>query len=442
MRILPKHQQAVEALVKLGELVVASRCGRPGEVEVFRPAELRAEFAKDLAKMHGDAERLRAFGGEVLHGGLFPDLAIEALEEAVELDPTNAEGLRNCGVALRVAGRLDEACAMLQRAAFAQPDDPWVQFHLGEVFIARKDVTRAASCLARALDLDPNHKPALELSFVRRAGGPPAEKETTLAEWAEAHRSWRAFLIAADSAWKRGEHARAVRFAEEANKIAPEENDVFLTYTGMLAAVGEHEWVAALTRPRLGTGQTSPRAWLNYASALHAMGLRNEAIQTLTRALAELTFDEPEARGHFENCIARWSGCVADAGVEAETHRGTNALRRSIFFVKDGTRNGQAFEAGIDAPNKCVVDIRLDQPKDEFDLLLEQQNAEEPFEPHSLGVFTVSGYDTSLLAEEPLRIVLVYLADGKLQCAPWQGERRVKVSWNLVPPPRHESAEA
>ncbi len=59
------------------------------------------------------------------------------------------------------------------------------------------------------------------------------------------HEDMRAVIIA----------ARGV--AEQASKIAPEESDVFLTYTGMLAAVGEHEWVAALTRPRLGGAHIS-----------------------------------------------------------------------------------------------------------------------------------------------------------------------------------------
>ena len=442
LRILPKHQQAVEALASFGELIVPSRRDQPGEVEIFRPEELREKFTADLSSLHGDAEKLRAFSGEVLHGGMFPDLALEALEEAVELDPDNAEGLRNCGVALRVSGRLDEALTVLQRAELHDPDDPWVHFHIAEVLIAQRDQEGMVTRLAHVLDLDPNHKAAIELSFIRLASGPAAEKEDTLTDWGKAHGSWRAFLIAADSAWKRGEKERAVRLAEEANKIAPEEGDVFLTYTGMLTAVGENEWVAALTRPRLGKGEQNPRAWMNYASALDAMGLREEAIQTLTRALAELTFEEPQARNHFENCIAHWSGCVAEVDVEIETHPGTDALRRSIFFVKDGKRNGRLFEAGIGAPNKRVIEMRLEKTRPEFDLLIEQQNAEEPFDAHNLGAFTVRGYDESRLAEEPLKLVFVFLPDGKLQCAPWQGERRIQASWNFVPPPRHESAEA
>ena len=421
---------------------MASPRGQRDEVRVFRPAELRAEFAKDLANLHGNAERLRAFAGDMLHDGLFADLAVEALEEAVELDPENAEGLRNYGAALRACGRLDEAVEILKRAASREPENPWVYFHLAEVLIDQGHFARAGSRLNHALYLNPNHKPALELSFVRRTGCTGAEKEQALLEFARTRASWRAFLIAAEQAWKSGNHERAVRLAEEANKIAPDESDVFLTYTGMLAAVGEHEWVAALTRPRLGKGEKNPRAWLNYASALDAMGLREEAIQTLTRALAELSFEESQERSDFENRIAHWSGCVAEADVEMETHPGTDALRRSIFFVKNGARNGKAFETGMGAPNKRVVEIRLEKPRGEFDLLLEQQNAEEPFEPHNLGAFTVRGYDSSRLAEEPLKVVLLYLPGGKLQCAPWQGDRRVKASWNLVPPPRHESAEA
>ena len=172
------------------------------------------------------------------------------------------------------------------------------------------------------------------------------------------------------------------------------------------------------------------------------MGLREEAITTLTRALAELTFDQPGGREGFEDQVARWSGCIAAADIEAETHPGTDVLLRSIFFVKNGNRNGRVFEAGMGTPNKRVIDIRREKLRSEFDLLLEQQNAEEPFEPQNLGAFTVRGYDISLLAEEPLKVVFVYLPGGKIECAAWQGKRRVNVTWNLVPPPRHESAEA
>lgn len=442
LRILPRHQQAVEALVKLGELIMASPRGKGEEVRWYRPEELRAEFEKDLAGHHGNAAMLRAFGGEMLELGGFDDLALRALDEAVALDPTDADGLRLRSVALRVAGRLDEALDVLMQAATRDPQNPWPQYHLAEVHIDKRDFGRVAACLDHALRIDPNHAPTLTLYFLNRGGRTDEQKEDDLAAFGAQRRSWRAFLIAADNAWKRDQCERAVRLAEQATKIAPEETDVFFTYTGMLCKIGEHEWVAALTRPRLGDGEKNPRAWSNYALALDAMGLREEAIATLTRALAELNFDQPGSRDGYEELIARWSGCIGECGIEVETHPGTDVLRRSIFFVKNGERNGRVFEAGMGTPNKREIDIRLEKLRDEFDLLLEQQNAEEPFEPFNLGAFTVRGYDSSRLTEEPLKVVFVYLAGGKVECAAWQGERRVKVSWNLVPPPRHESAEA
>ena len=66
----------------------------------------------------------------------------------------------------------------------------------------------------------------------------------------------------------------------------------------------------------------------------------------------------------------------------------------------------------------------------------------EPFEPHNLGAFTVRGIDLVRLAEEPVRLDFVWLNGGRIGMAPWQGQRRLQASWNLAPPPRHESAEA
>jgi tetratricopeptide (TPR) repeat protein len=439
-RILPNHQESILALERLGELFRVSRHESPDEMLWLTKAELRPQFETDLQKQWDNPDMLRGFGGKVLHDNLFPDLALRALQRAVELDPTHAEGQRNLGAALIVNRRPAEAFGPLRAALALDPNNPWLFFHLAQAHVLAGQLEDALQAADEGLEIDPNHKALLQLRYLSPANWTPEQKEFAITEFSKARGSWQGYLLAANHAWKRQARERAVKFAAEAYKLEPQNEEVFLTYTGMLGESGEHEWVAALTKPRLRTDETNPRAWLNFARALVSLGLRAEAIATLQRALAELKLDshgQYALQGELDKLTERWAASEA----ELEFHNGANALRRPIFQIRDEKCGVRLFNHGMSTGSRREIQINLSKPRGEFDFTVGQAHEIKGDDPeiHPLGTFTISELDAARLVEEPVKLMFTIGKQRELVMGAKQGERKLRVTWSLYPPPRHEA---
>lgn len=441
-RVLPNHQQATRALEEMGELFCVTQPGKPNEPEWLTKEQIRALSEQNLQAVWSDAAKLRAFGASQLSDRLFPDLALRALMRAVEMEPAHAEGWRNLGVALRLNGKARESLEALERAERLEPANAWTHFHMAETYVTEQDMRLAWIRLQVAVKLDRNHKAALELLFLRRGDRTPEQQEDDIAEFSrpqggEGTGSWQGFLLAAHAAWSRGARERAVKFAAEAYKIAPNHDEVFLTYTGMLGESGENEWVAALTKPRLKANEKNPRAWSNFARALDALGLRDEAIRTLRQGLEELSLDAA-ARAHFETRLDHWTERFAESEAELELHQGGESIRRNIYLI-DGDRRGPClFENGMGFPFHRKVPVNFQNPRTEFFFTFEQQNIQGDPESHLLGTFLVSEVDPDRLGTEAVTMFLKLTERKRLSVAATQGQRKLRVQWSLYPPPRHE----
>lgn len=310
--------------------------------------------------------------------------------------------------------------------------------------MALQDIDAAWQQLHVALKRDPNHKGALELMYLRRSDLDEEHKELNLGEYSRPRKgwvgSWQGLLLAAKSAWKRGARKDAVGYAAEAYKLAPNLDEVFLSYTGMLGDSGEYEWVAALTKPRLRQGETRSRPFMNFARALHAMGLKDEAVNTCRRALAELTLTREEQTA-FQQALDEWTGRFARGEVDAELHPGGTSLRRSIYDVRDGKAQVMVFESGMGMPQRRKLPVAFKTPKTEFDFTLEQRNAMDDPEQHGLGTFTISEVEPEKLPTEAVALELLLDKGGKLVVGARQGDRKLAVRWSLYPPPRHVTGE-
>jgi TolB-like protein/Tfp pilus assembly protein PilF len=82
------------------------------------------------------------------------------LSRAIELDPNNAQALKNYGLTMWELLRIDEAQRYLEQAAELDPLSAIVQVNLAEVFQARGDFDRANRCYRQALEIDPTFSPA------------------------------------------------------------------------------------------------------------------------------------------------------------------------------------------------------------------------------------------------------------------------------------------
>jgi len=391
-RILPKHQEATLALERLKELFRISMTAKPDELLWVTKEELRALSEKDVQQRWQNVASLRSYAGEMLRTGHFPDLALRALKHCDELDPQNAEGLRNLGVALRLNGCALESLDPLREAGALDRTDAWAMFHLAESHVVLGQIDDAWELLDAALKCDCNHQGALRLKFLNRDDRTTEQKEQDLATYSQPRGedwigSWRGFILAANSAWRRGAHKPAVKFAGEAYKIAPDEEEVFLTYTGMLSECGEYEWVAALTKPRLRAREKNPRAWMNFARALDALGLRDEAVVTLQQALAELKLSDDDAQPITAK-LDVWTGRFAASEIGVELHPGGDALRRNICQVRDAKVVLRIFEAGMSLPNHRELPVTFTKPCIEFDFTVEQRNAIADDDPSPASLLT------------------------------------------------------
>ncbi|HEY3662759.1 MAG TPA: tetratricopeptide repeat protein [Chthoniobacterales bacterium] len=447
VRILPNHQQAILGLHRLGERVRLETADEPGKVRFLTKVELRAFTEEEMEKHWADTFELRGIAHNASQVPCTHDLALRCMERVVELEPDDLENQRNLGALLRVAGRIGEAREHLERARELDPADASTYFHLAECAIDENDMKEAWHNLHEALDCNENHKPALTCVFLNRTDQTPEKNEADLLAYSlpqpEKHYpgSWQGHLLLANAAWKRDQRENAVRLAADAYKIAPEESEVFLTYTGMLAATGENEWVAALTKPRLRQGEDNPVAFMNFALALEAMGLRQEAIRVLREAVDSLDLTL-EQRHAMVDRLDIWTGHFATCEIEIETQDGAGeCLRRSIFQVKEGKAGLKIFDTGMGVGQHREIPVSFSSPKTEIDLHLEHRNFDGDPEQTSLGTFTVREIDPAQVEEQPVRLTFHLSDSAELGLAALQGQRKLPVSWGFAGPARHEPSE-
>ena len=432
-RCLPNHRDATEALLRLRELVLISKRGGKPDGRIMEVEEYRQLVASDVDRLFNDAPALRQIGGSTLHANVCPDVALRALARAVELEPDNLEGLRNYGEALRISGKLEDAIKHLRMAQRINPAESWTLYHLGLALSQQGDHEAAWRYWDIAITSDPNHRPTLQIMFMDRTDMDASTKEKAITTWAAETESWCGFLLAAVSAWKRGDKQAALRHASESHKLAPDNEEVFLTYTGMLGEAGEPEWVAALTKPRLTSGQPTERMVMNFARALYAMGLAAEAIRTLEDGLKNPAL--AEARQPFADQLDRWCGRVAISEVPLSLHPG-GTVRRPIFQTRDNQAVAMVVPAGV--PLRFRRTIQVQYKKDHFSLPLQQGITKEAESALNLGAFSVCEINTGPGASPHVELFLALREDGYVQAAAKQDGRKLPVTWSLYPPPQLE----
>lgn len=432
-RCLPGHKEATEALLRLRVLVWITGFGGQPDGRIMEVDEFRQLLNADVERLYNDAEALRNMGGSTLHDNVCPDVALRAMARAVELEPDNLEGLRNYGESLRVGGNLEEAIKFLRMAKRINPREPWTLYHLGLAYWQQGDHETAWRYWRIAISADPNHRPTLEIMFMQRTDRDAATKEHDIADWSAKSKSWCGFLVAAESAWKRKDKRTALRYASESHKLAPDNENVFLTYTGMLVEAGEPEWVAALTKPRLASGQPTPRMIMNFARALHAMALETEAIRTLEEASQNPAL--VESRQPFEDQLDRWCGRVAVSEVQVALHAG-GALLRPIYQTRDNQAAALFVPSGVPLVYRRTIQVSF--KKDHFSLQLQQGIANEDESALNLGAFSVADINTRPEASKHVDVYLVLRDDAFVQVAAKQDGRKLPVSWSLYPPPSLE----
>jgi tetratricopeptide (TPR) repeat protein len=124
-------------------------------------ATLRQAKATDYGNLfppgHDDATVLSNFGWLLLGQRGFPNEAIAAFRNAIELKPDYADAYYNLGVALSDKGQYDEAIAANRKAIELKPDYTDAYYNLGIALFDKGQYDEAIAAYRKALELKPDY---------------------------------------------------------------------------------------------------------------------------------------------------------------------------------------------------------------------------------------------------------------------------------------------
>ena len=206
----------------------------------------------------------------------YPKKTVRHLTRALALDPTYAPAHLYLASALRILGRLDEACQHLERAKQLQPDNPFSELWLGEIALSRQQIADARTYLGRALRLNPGQSEAHALmAQIAIASG-----DTQAAQrHAQAARRPSQYGELADPAWW------AVLQAGVTAPLYAERGRHYMSR-------GNYARAAAEFAPLISDTQKDMKVWLDYGISLLHTERHKEALAVFERAQWLLHNDE------------------------------------------------------------------------------------------------------------------------------------------------------
>lgn len=233
-----------------------------------RLAEAENCFRRALALTPGHADAWLGLGNVLMSGGSH-DQAVDCYVRVLALIPGQLTATRRLGEALAAVGRNAEAVERLICAAQAQPDaGAWMavarcQFALGQ------HASAASSC-QRALEIQPDHLPALQ-----------GRAECMLAL---------------------NRHADAVDAYERVLVLVPDSPEAHLNHGNALLALGREEQALASYSRALRARPCYADALVNIAAALQTLGRYEEAIHYCEQVIQ---LDASNAEAHWNLALCR-----------------------------------------------------------------------------------------------------------------------------------------
>ena len=425
LEISPNDRTALEGLAQLRAVIKLLRDPNDPESAAFVDPQTFAKMvAQQLQQVVNDPDKLLQQGEHLLQQGFAPELGLQALQRAHALRPTDRRTVFGLTAAYRMAGQLEQARATIEPYTGQAPTDPEGFFHLAQICSATGDTAGEATALDAVLALDPNAQAPLGIRFGLTPTEHDPKKEQALVKFGEERKSWMAFILASNIARKRADSPTAVKWAERAHEIAPDSEDVLLHYTAALGEARGFEKLVSIIKPIIDSGKFTKRLDWNYAQTLQQMGLTNDAIGVLRKAIAGEVPDEFKASATL--MIDAWSGLVAGCGVPLEIHQ-SGFLQRPVVLVLDDGDGGFVLKAGTRLPSESNFPWRAGAA--EVQVRLQQGQSGGGAEPRGLGAFVVRGVQP---AAKTIDCHLVGLPDGALHFRASQGGRRLQVGWAPV----------
>ena len=425
----PNDPTALEGLTQLRVLIKLRQAQDGNQVAYVDVPTFRRMASEQLAPLARDPEQLLAFAEQLLRDGFVPDVGLRALQAAAELRPADRRTLLLLGAAYRAVGEPQQARDVFHRCTQAHPNEPEPFFRLAEIRNLMGDAGSARAAVDRALEIDPNFQPALSLRFEVKPGEHDPAKEQQLSDFGEQRNSWMAFVLASSLCRERGDHGRAVRWAERALQLAPELEEPLLHFTAVLGDARDVTTLAKIVKPRVESGQFTRLLDWQYAHVLRQLGLSRDAVAVLRKAAAASDAAD-EFKAACATTIEAWSGLLTGSGIRLEVHPSGILLRDVLLTLPDGD-GGVILGAGASLPVETA--FPWGAKSSETMVALQQGQTGSARTPQPLGVFRVSRIQTMPTEGTTVQCEIAARPDGALHFRASQNGRRLPVAWS---PPR------
>jgi adenylate cyclase len=188
------------------------------------------------------------------------ELAEQASQRAIELDPDSAEAQTSLGMALFTTGQFAAAAKQFETAILINPNLFEIYLFYGRACLAQGEFEKAARLFIRAGEVNPtDYQGPIYLAMVYRSMG-----RTELAQQADAD---------------------ALEIIERHNKVTPDDARALCFGAGVLALRGQRdraiEWVEAALQSR----ENEPQFLYNAACTFAQLGEDGRALDLLERAV-------------------------------------------------------------------------------------------------------------------------------------------------------------
>lgn len=440
LALLPNHAEALEGLARLGALMKVTERLPDGShrVRYLKHEDWMRELELNVKSMRPDAPRLRSFLRQFQKPGDGAQ-ALLVVDRILSGDPPDRlELLVQRADALRRVGRFEEALEVLEEVREEQPRHAEARYVEAWVEFDTKRIDSGWELINEVLEIDPNHQKALQTRFGVGVKPDPV-KHNQMLDWGREHHSWRCFWLASINACTVENDRGALRHAETAYKMAPEERDALFLYANCLNNADEGEHLAALVHPRLPEAKGDYQLKYVFAGAMKKLGLPEVAIRVLRESLQEESEMDLQWRQNTQHFLDSLQGLLAEGDVEVELHSGVTVLRRSIWVGNDEGPKVELIPAGVGLP--ATRRVKMERPPGftgatgSVAFYLHAHQTE--LEPVSLGWFRAHEIDFES-AEKPL-MQATATAKGKLEATVMQGTRRLPVTWSLYRVPSMET---
>lgn len=442
LTLLPNHQQALEGLARLGEMMKANEILPDGtrRTRFFTPDQFKLSMAANVAHYAPDDPQLRSMLKQFNQPN-DAEVALLVIDRIMGGKPTDEAALLiQRADALRMLKRVKEAERVLKPFLLDEDENhpeahyvqAWCHFdsgHNGEGW----------DCIRDTLALDPNHQKAIQAKF--RIGRNNKDPQTIerLSKWAERRESWRGHWVASIQASTNNDVEAALRCAEAAYKLAPQERDALFLYANCLNNMDEGEYTAALVQPRLPEAKGDYTLKYIFAGAMKKLGLPELAIRVLRESLEEESDMPEEWRCNTQHFLDELTGMVATSEIDLEFHPNTDTLRREVWVGGDEGPQVPLLRAGVSLPQERPVRMtpRTGYTGSTGSMAMYHHGQQTELEPTSLGWFQAHEIDFS--ANETPMMTVTVTTRRKLEATARQGERRIPVTWTLYRVPSMEN---